>query len=247
MIGEGKFQTELTRGWDLLETLELGVYRNPRPSKDPETVAKLRAAASYRDEYNVYIATQAYDLLLDDGSLFFFRREPEASTQLSYGYLESPYDVIPYSSFVAEFFGSHPSAALDAWDDYEEHRAQASLRSHVIPLRYDWSPALYREGAHPVGHMHIGFRTEIRLAVDAVLTPAHFVLFVIRQFYLAHWERTACNLDDVVRIAEALYDERIEQRFRKGKDLLELRMAGAAAQLAAAPDERTRVRSPNRS
>jgi hypothetical protein len=229
MIGEGKFQTEISRAWAVLESLKLGAYQNPKPAQDPTTVKTIRASTTYRDEYNSYTTLQAYDFLLDDGSLFFFRRDPTASTQLSYGYMESPYDVVPYSDFLEQFFGTAPDGSLDAWEEYEEHRAQAALRQHVVPIRYDWSPALYREGVHPVGHLHVGFRTEIRVAVDAILTPAHFVLFVLRQYYPLRWEADALPLGDVVRIAESLKAERVERRYCTGKDLLELRLSAFVA------------------
>jgi len=229
MIGEGKFRADLSRGFALLKKLAIAVYMNPRPTADQATTDLLRSAEGYVETYNRYFTYQAYDILLDDGAFFFFRRNLQDETLLSYGYFESPYIAMSFGQFVCEFYGSNPQAGIDVWQEYEEYRSQLPLRSHIVPLRYDWSPSLYREGAHPAAHLHLGYDTELRLAVDAILTPLQFVLLVIRHFYLKAWEKTASHLADVTHEAGSISDTGIVPEYRKGRDLLELRLVATAA------------------
>src|SRR5687767_14646489 len=133
MIGAGAYQADLARAVRLLENLALVAYYNPRPAADPGSIARIRAAESYKEEYQTYITLQAFDLIMDDGALMYFRRAPEDATQISYGFLECPYEALSYTSFVQEYFGSEPSGSLEAWAEYEEYRAQAPLRPHVTP------------------------------------------------------------------------------------------------------------------
>jgi len=219
MIGEGKFRANLAEGFNLLEKLSLAAYRNYVPAVDPATTDLVRSSTSYAEAYNRYLTCQAYDFLLDDGSFFFFRRNPFDRTLLSYGYFESPYSGISFSEFTAEIGGDN-----DPWQQYEEYCAQRPPRPHVFPVRYDWSPTLYREGAHPAAHLHVGHDSGLRLAVDAILLPLQFVVLVIRHFYLATWETTASPLGEVARAAQSISDSGIVPLYRQGRDHLELRL-----------------------
>ena len=109
-------------------------------------------------------------------------------------------------------------------EQYEEYRAQLPLRPHVTPIRYDWRPELYREGAHPASHLHLGHETGLRLAVDALLTPIQFILFVLRHFYVDVWEGKACEIPEVLNEVISISDEDVVQEYRKGRDFLELRL-----------------------
>jgi hypothetical protein len=238
MISEGKFRADLARAFVLLEQLNLAVYRNYWPTVDQSTTDLLRSSASYLELYNRYLTFQAHDYLLDDGSFFFFRRNLLDSTLLSYGYFESPYGGSSYTKFITEFGGPDGS-----WEEYEEYCAQRPRRHHVLPLRYDWSPSLYREGAHPASHLHMGYESDLRLAVDALLTPLQFVLLVIRQFYVKVWESVACHRPEVVRAVQAISDSDLSPAYLKGRDFLELRLSrvrNGVAQAAVRPSRARR-------
>ncbi len=64
--------------------------------------------------------------------------------------------------------------------------------------------------------------------MDAILTPLQFVLLVIRHFYLEAWEATASHLSDVARETRLISDAGIVPEYRKGRDLLELRLVATA-------------------
>lgn len=41
---------------------------------------------------------------------------------------------------------------------------------------------------HAYAHLHIGVETDIRIPVDKVLSPLHFVDFIIKHMYKAKWD-----------------------------------------------------------
>jgi len=225
MIGQGKFSADVARGFELLARLGVAGYRNFRPNSQRSTTDFLRNSESYVQLYQRYLSCQAFDILLDDGSVLFFRRDPSDKTLLSYGYLEFPYVGISYKAFVAEMGGE--VGEVDLSEEYEDYRAQLPLRTHVTPIRYDWSPTLYREGAHPASHLHLGHESEMRLAVDALLTPVQFILFVLRHFYVDVWEGQACKTPEVINVINevaSIADEHVVPKYRKGRDFFELRL-----------------------
>jgi hypothetical protein len=243
MIGEGAFRADVERTRKLLSDLGLLAYFNQYPSDDARTIRQLREAASYRALYELYLSTNSANVILDDGALLFFRRCPGEATALSYGYLESPFRAPPYSEFLATNFGVVGYESLEAWEDYEVYRSQAPVRTHVVPLRYDWSPDLYREAAHPSSHLHVGHDSEVRVGVDALLTPMQFLLLVLRQFYVTRWEHGASSRPDVAEVARSISMDAVVPQYRQGRDLLELRLISvAAAQPGVAADGASRRR-----
>ena len=41
---------------------------------------------------------------------------------------------------------------------------------------------------HAYAHLHIGIENDIRIPVDKILSPMHFVDFVIKHMYRAKWD-----------------------------------------------------------
>lgn len=224
MITLQSFRADLMRATRLLDNLSLLNYRNVPSHSSRITIEAIRKASTYEEEYLAYKNAQAFDLILEDESLLFFRYAESSQTMLSYGYLQCPYNVISYDDFVQEY-GSDTVDQVEIDGLYEEYLEQPSLRNNAMPVRYDWSPKLYKEGMHPASHFHFGYRTDVRLSIDALLRPTHFILFMLRQFYLAQWS-TAHNdyFDELASIAESAQDKDILPNFRCGKDHLELRL-----------------------
>ncbi len=224
MIAVQSFRADLMRATRLLDKLGLLSYRNAPSHSSRSTIEAIRKASTYEEEYLAYKNAQAFDLILEDDSLLFFRYAENSQTKLSYGYLQNPYNVISYDDFVQEY-GSESVDQVEIDGLYEEYLEQPSLRNYAMPVRYDWSPNLYKEGMHPASHFHFGFRTDVRLSIDALLRPTHFILFILRQFYLAQWS-TAHNdyFDELASIAESARDNDVLPEFRCGKDHLELRL-----------------------
>jgi hypothetical protein len=75
----------------------------------------------------------------------------------------------------------------DYREDYEDYVAGTSLKPTVTPTRYDFCRRTYIPGYHPASHMHIEFKTEIRIHAARVLRPLSFALWALSQCYPDHW------------------------------------------------------------
>jgi len=62
-------------------------------------------------------------------------------------------------------------------------------------IRYDFDFKSYYEGLHPVSHIHIGNKNQIRLGIPLILSPKVFLNFVLRQNYPAYWKGMIANSD----------------------------------------------------
>lgn len=126
-----------------------------------------------------------HHIRFEDLSILQFQSNPSPS----YHFIECPLAVPPLSEFVKERgFDYRDRYKSSVQEEYELVIDTASLRSHVTPIRYDYDVHGYREGVHPVGHLHIGLENEIRLRMDREMTPLAFLLFIIRQRYPVNWE-----------------------------------------------------------
>jgi hypothetical protein len=122
---------------------------------------------------------------MQDHSLFLFREGGSAS----YSFLHCPLDVITYREFLAQrCLDDNPLNRRTMKDEYEKVFETSSARSHVTPIRFDFDSVAYREGVHPVAHIHIGLCNEIRLSTNR-MDAVSFVLFVMRQMYPECWSR----------------------------------------------------------
>ena len=115
MIGQGKFSADVARGCQLLTQLRVGSYRNFSPNTDRSTTDFLRGSETYLELYKRYLSCQAFDLILNDGAIMFFRRNTLDKTLLSYGYLESPYVGSSYNAFVADL--EIEDEDVDVWNN----------------------------------------------------------------------------------------------------------------------------------
>jgi hypothetical protein len=220
----GAFAQSVTNCWSLLRRLGIADHRIRRPFSTPELIEAARKSISYRIVYDLYRESASYDIMLADGSLLLFRCAPMEKTMLCYQYLATPYDCIGYDEFVRDVFRDSLQSERTASESYEEYLGQAELRTNVVPLRYDWSPTLYREGAHPPGHLHIGFRTDLRIAVDFVLEPHLFLHLVLRQHYVQVWENEFLSHGSSPSRVAQLRDRPVPKEYVQTKDLWELRL-----------------------
>jgi len=170
--------------------------------------AKEARDKAYREQWEYFESRSLFDFQLTDGSLLQFKDRPEHHTDLSFCFYESPLDVDDYSTFVTQTYDLTVEDIGDqAREDYEAYLSTAQLKRAVVMLRYDHSPGLYREGCHPVSHLHIGHNNEIRLGTHRVMNPVSFALFVVRQVYPAHWQRfisASASGDWVKHVRESL-------------------------------------------
>lgn len=175
---------------------ELAHYR---PS--PGDIAELREK-SYFDQWKVAISNKWYHLKLEDHSLFVFHEDDQVA---SHSFMHCPLKVETMAEFLATK-GLELTArnVKEYTEEYGLVIETAQVREHVHPIRFDFDIHGYREGVHPQAHIHIGLENQIRIAVSRRLSPAAFVLFVMRQLYPECWKRlldyrAEFKLDRVVR------------------------------------------------
>jgi hypothetical protein len=219
------FDAKIRQASSILESLNLlELYLPCRSYVDvPRAV---RDSAGYRDEWSYYDSKSLLDFKLVDGSILQFKDTPSARNELSFCYFECPLAVDSYATFLTSTFGCTIDEVGDmARDEYEEYLSSADLKRAVTMIRYDYSPALYREGRHPASHIHIGHGTEIRIATTRIMNPISFTLFVLRQAYPTHWAtliESADGAEHVKHVRGALDD--VAAQFIGPKDLWEVRL-----------------------
>jgi hypothetical protein len=194
MIGDGQFAAQLETAESILRRMKILAERQAFPNK-ALGAADFRGLP-YREVYGKCVREFAYDFRLSDQSLLLFVKSGDnVHNGLSFSYYEPPAEVLPYEEFVAAQLGLSPSEpdfqdAIDSWGDelrvdYEQYVDSAELKKAVTPVRYDCKASDYRPGVHPASHVHFGFATDIRVGTRRVLNPLSFILFILRQRYLA--------------------------------------------------------------
>ena len=223
--GSGWFRASVNRVAGLCTSLNLAIWHNPLP-RYPTDMASNARKLRYSQEWDMYQSGSLFDILLADGALLQFKEQPNDKSVLSYSYLECPYVAKSYSEFVMEIFGvADPDFKF--WEEYESYVVQCEIRDSVTPVRYDYSPSLYREGIHPASHLHMGHRTEVRLSCKRVLRPLSFFLFILRQYYPVVWENgILCHRDANSLVRQVRDDiDAVHVKMFKSKDLWEQYLA----------------------
>ncbi|AYN29240.1 DUF2290 domain-containing protein [Buttiauxella sp. 3AFRM03] len=127
-----------------------------------------------------------FNIQLDDGSLFIFKRD-------SYTYLMTPVKTLSYEEYMMTFYPE------EEWQHAEEYRVMISqeydnyVDTHTkncppMPIRYDIDCDHYCEHSHPYCHFHFGSENDGRIATKKILTPISFTAFVLRSFYPKAWK-----------------------------------------------------------
>jgi hypothetical protein len=199
MIGEGRFQTQLSTVERILKHADLFEERQAFPVKG--LGAAFFRGKSYREVYSNCISEFVYDFRLADQSLLLFEKggSNEHEGTLSYTFYECPVEVMPYGDFVAgqldiDATNEDFTSILAEWGDdlridYDRYVNSSDSKALVTPMRYDYVAAHYKCRIHPASHMHFGFLNQIRIGTRRIMNPISFALFVIRQRYPANWVR----------------------------------------------------------
>jgi hypothetical protein len=194
MYGEGELRAHVAQAWAICQELELDEFFNPSVSYASLGVSDVKTL-TYRDEYTKYIGEGLYDIMLRDRSILQFKFDLEdARSTMSFAFYESPFQILDIDTYVAETFGisleeaSELTGAFD--DDYARYvESETTLRADVMPIRYDYSPALYKAGVHPASHVHFGRGNNLRLATGKLMRPSSFMCLVARQCYPDAWDQ----------------------------------------------------------
>ncbi|MFQ5979222.1 MAG: DUF2290 domain-containing protein [Candidatus Heimdallarchaeota archaeon] len=159
IIRPGMFNSQINAIKTILKDIRLFKEQNFHPSPPSRYLQTIRRL-DYPRLWEFLFKNAIYNYLLEDNSIVIFINE---DNRLSYSYYECP---------VIE----EPMNGRDIPD----------YKPHVAPVRYDYDPQNYGQ-THPASHLHIGFKNNIRVGSDRILTPISFVLFLIRQYYPEEW------------------------------------------------------------
>lgn len=185
--GQGALSADVNQAIAICKNLGLLEWQTSNPVY-PDSVISLVRGKDYITEWKTYLNLGHYDMLLTDGSILQFKLQPQFKNLISYSYYECPYDIVSYADFVKITYDVDNEGSYQYWEEYQQYRDECSIKAHVCPLRYDYSPSLYDEGVHPASHMHIGRDTEIRVGTKKIMNPISFLLFVVRQRYPKVWK-----------------------------------------------------------
>lgn len=221
----GALEPQLVHAWQLCSELGLGNLRNYSPPYPSGLPGELRRRG-YRDGYSFLLANRLFDFQFQDGSILQFRAGTEGGHPLlSYSYYEVPFDIPTYADFLIQELGTTEEEVGEFFiEDYEQVVREADLKASVTPIRYDYSPNLYREGVHPASHFHIGYDNQVRIALERILTPSAFILFVIRHCYPDSWTKLISEDSAIARVRRLVREdlETVPKHFWKGTDLVEV-------------------------
>lgn len=177
-------------------------YAEDRFVLTKEIVSELRPLP-YLDQWRVSISEKWFHVKMQDHSLFVFST---LDGRPSYSYLHCPLDVQTMAEFLTSIGESNSAVNFKKYaEDYEREIETAPLRARVTPIRYDYDPAAFRSGVHPLAHLHIGLDNQIRIALRREMTPVSFCFFVMRQMYPVHWEK----------LLEKHKEHKLEEKVRK--------------------------------
>ncbi|MGG0639317.1 DUF2290 domain-containing protein [Bacillus altitudinis] len=142
--------------------------------------------------YKTAMQNMDYDFLLVDDSFFQFSCTvmEGASNNISvrYAYYENPRSYITYIQFLESIDLTYKECGDELLLEYEQEIDESRLKHSVTPFRYDYDFKSYDPIHHPVSHIHIGHNNNVRIAFDKVMTPAKFVMFVLRNTYRKQWK-----------------------------------------------------------
>ena len=152
-------------------------------SHDPPLAPVVRPLP-YHDQWRTIIDKRWYSYKLEDHSLLIFIE----STSPSFSFLPCPLEVDTLREFARRrgVAGSEVYSA-DTVAEYEVYLSTAPLREHVAPVRFDLDSRGFDHDCHPLGHLHIGHDSGMRLGTEREWNPLAFFLFVLRQYYPDKW------------------------------------------------------------
>lgn len=197
----GKFVTSINDAGIVLKEFELLRGKNQAWRKASEDFLKVSKQDDYKLMYDTAVNHMDYNLILKDGSIFQF--EKEANDDLRYAFIQTPYNYISFNDFLLSFndekdiptdFEELQQLKILYENDYEQMLAEQGCNSRVSYFRYDVDSVRYMPNIHSYAHLHVGIDNDIRIPCATILTPAAFVVFVIKQTYKDSWE--SCLKDE---------------------------------------------------
>lgn len=178
-------------------------------------IFKFRSKRELADAYAKEVSELNFNFMLKDESFFQFHFEQleDSKCKLRFIFFQFPYDFPNYEQFLrSEYNARFSDVGYSCHEKYSQAASEANLKKEIILFRYDYSEREYKEGTHSVSHIHLGFSDTIRFAIDKMLSPDVFTLFIIKQIYTNEWSKMIYNsklqneLRSIKRLCPSLAD-----------------------------------------
>ncbi|KJS12609.1 MAG: hypothetical protein VR67_07570 [Peptococcaceae bacterium BRH_c8a] len=160
--------------------------------------------SEYELIYKTALKNTDFDYLLKDDSIFQFscslRNGKINEGSIRYAYFQNPREYLTYEEFLKEIGFTYEECGDELLLEYEQDVAEAKLNNGVIPIRYDYNFSMYQPVHHPISHLHIGHNNQIRVALNKILTPQKFVIFVLRNVYPNIWKEVYPSNEKIMTI-----------------------------------------------
>lgn len=181
MSWTGKDSAQLNKLEDYLKLLDIFENRNMYPNPG-FTLAAIRNL-SYVDVWRTHVKNHWYNIRLDDNSLLYFFKKGK---ELSYSFLGCPYECESFKEYKnnPEFIGLDEELLFES---YEGYVTSSDLKLNPYYFRYDYEEGSYRQGEHPVAHLHCGLMENVRIGLIKGFDIMAFVAFILRQVYVSKW------------------------------------------------------------
>lgn len=189
-MNEAQFNISLKEATDLLRACD--VLKEPNVGKNKKSINRdITDLTSYKNCLNGILDNFAYDLLLDDDSIFQFDRyEVNKEVVYRYVFMQNPLSrKISYEEFCTK--NNLSTAEMDDFREYYEDDSSPDTITEInfpLYLRFDVNKLGYKPALHSYAHLHIGVYEDLRIAARRLITPAAFVAFVIKMIYPQKWE-----------------------------------------------------------
>lgn len=154
----------------------------------------------YRKTFITASENRDFDIKLEDGSLFQFTSRNE--NDIHYSFLHRIERIMTFEEFYDTYATEENCDTIEI--EYEHYSVTDKDVLYTCPIRYDVSASEYTEMYHAFAHLHVGVETDIRIPVDKILSPLHFVDFIIKHMYKAKWDEAYTNNDKFKELVERL-------------------------------------------
>lgn len=142
---------------------------------------------NYSNYWNSFYRNGFYDFQFVDGSILYFG-VPNQRGDFSFSFLGSPRKYVSYEAFITEF-DLHEEWENQYAEEYEEFLSEQGPVISPAFYRYDYFLMSYKDGLHPISHIHVGYEQPNRIGYAYKLTPFSFAAFLIRQQYPEAWRK----------------------------------------------------------
>lgn len=184
-LSRGKFEAEINEIEKLFRKIEFFEERNYYPNIDFDP--SVYRSKSSIENWKSLISDNIYSFILSDNSILNFKLD-ETSNKISFTFFECPYKCLTYKEYLIENDLEDDYEDKILLDYYEVYLHQCEPKENPTIIRYDLDYNSYFSGLHPVSHIHIGHKNQVRLGFQKVLNPKAFVSFILRQTYPAIWK-----------------------------------------------------------